>query len=489
MADAMQETKHKFYELADELLRESGLLPNRPTWIKLRQLVHDSAADFLQNDYQSDTYSLLLVLLKTPEKSAERIDMLGTVIESAIMKAPDESFIELLKQLSSDDLVKTLLPRMYRADSRGSAAVYLAARLAMHLAPEAFQYFLCARLWQQTDLINLSFLVRPSDTQKVCSILAEAVESEQSVVNKEAFNEFRHILLNQTSHHLLLPDVEPVSSSLAEQRQIVEPVIPPPPKERTAESKNQPAPILRTTQQKVAPVSEQKSKTFLQLPPALVNLVEVNRTAFIILFVMTTLTLLATGFSSWLVSDSAPTVYAQRATARTPKYWTDSASKEQITQRYLAADKDYRMGELYLTRDCYSEALILFEDALAVRPDHLQALYRVGYCRLNIKDFAGARTALEKALKINPAFRHANLLLARVAVAQNDNQLAEKHFKLELGLDKDPMVAVEYANFLQSSGKDNEAKAIIAQYQALYPDRILVLSKKPDNSDNQEQRQ
>lgn len=484
----MQETKHKFYELANTLLQESGLLANRPTWIKLRQLVQDAPSDFLQADCQSDTYALLLALLKTPDRSSERIAMLESVIESAISKAPEESFIQLLKLLSSDDLAKSLLPCIYRTDFRGSTAVYLAARVMLHLAPEAFQYFLCARLWQQTDLINLSFLVRSGDTQKVCTLLEQAAETEQSVVNKEAFTEFRHILLNQDAHRLLIPDVEPQATSIAAQRE-TETVDAPPKTDKPADSNKPPTPLLRPDRPKSAPVSLQQNKSLLQLPPTLINLIESNRTALMVLFVMTTLALLATGFSSWMMSDSAQPVYARSASGRVPKYWTDSATKEQITQRYLAADKDYRMGELYLTRDRYSEALILFEDALAVRPDHLQALYRVGYCRLNIKDYAGARESLEKALTINPAFRHANLLLARIAAAQQDTRLAESHFKRELALDKDPSIAVEYANFLQDSGRENEAKAIISQYQAMYPDRILVLSQKPADTENKEQRQ
>ncbi|OGK10879.1 MAG: hypothetical protein A2W80_05160 [Candidatus Riflebacteria bacterium GWC2_50_8] len=286
----------------------------------------------------------------------------------------------------------------------------------------------------------------------------------------------------------MIPDVEPQTTSIASQENTQTADIPPK-SERPAEISKKPTSSFRADRQKSAPVASQPDRSLLEFPPALINLVESNRAALMILFVMTTLALLATGFSSWMMSDSVPSAYARSASGRIPKHWTDSATKEQITQRYLAADKDYRMGELYLTRDRYSEALILFEDALAVRPDHLQALYRAGYCRLNIKDYAGARVSLEKALTINPTYRHANLLLARIAAAQQDARRAENHFKRELALDKDPAIAVEYANFLQDSGREKEAKAIISQYQALYPDRILVLSQKPVSSENKEQRQ
>ncbi|PKL39356.1 MAG: hypothetical protein CVV41_21200 [Candidatus Riflebacteria bacterium HGW-Riflebacteria-1] len=509
----MQETKHKFYELADALLHEAGLLANRPTWIKLRQLVHDAPPDFLQSDCKSDTYAILLAVLKTPDRSAERVTLLGSVIESVISKVPDESLIQLLKLLASDDLSQSLLPCMYRPDFRGSTAVYLAARTSLHLTPEAFQYFLGARLWQQADLINLSFLVRPGDAQKVCALLKEAAASEQSVITKDAFTEFCQILASQEAHRSLTPDGETQSSATvattagitAEQPEHTEPAQASEPvrsadqaeaampaeakqaNDKPAETSRKPAPRYQPDRRKSAAVAARPEKSFL--PPSLVNLVESNRTAFLILFVMTTLALIATGISSWMISDTAPAVYARVAPDRAPKYWTDSATREQITQKYLAADKDYRMGELYLTRDRYSEALILFEDALSTRPDHLPALYRVGYCRFNIKDYPGARTSLEKALKIDSAYRHANLLLAKIAAAQKNNQLAEHHFKRELELDKDPAIAIEYANFLHGSGKENEAKAIISEYQALYPDRIFVLSKTATDAENKEQRQ
>ncbi|MBU1106707.1 MAG: tetratricopeptide repeat protein [Candidatus Riflebacteria bacterium] len=485
----MHETKEKFYELTAELLREDGVLPNRPTWIKLRQLVQAFEPELLQSGGWSDTHLLLLALLKTAERSPERVEFLSKVLASVTTKTPDEEFILLLKQLSTDDLAKSLFPCMYQADSRGSAAVYLAARAALHLAPEAFQYFLCARLWSQTDLINLSFLVRPNEIHNVCAMLEKAAETEQSAINKEAFSEFRYILFNQSSQQPLLPDIEPSTAPFAEQRQTSESVVP-------AQLNVKPVATLSQTRRTVTPAlqqnaphkPEQPDKAGLQFPPELVRLVETNRTVFLIIFGLTTLTLLASNFSGWLISDSAP-VRSQAEATKIPSHWVDSSSRELITERDLAADKDYRMGELYLTRDKYSEALILFEDALATKPDHIQALYRVGYCRLNIKDFAGAKTSLEKALKIDPAFRHTNLLLARVAIGQNDNRLAEKHFRLELELTADPMIALEYANFLQNLNKEDEANDLISKFQALYPERVLVLSQKPEIKEEQEQQQ
>jgi len=510
----MQETKQKFYELADVLLRESGLLANRPTWIKLRQLVHDAPPDFLESDCRSRTFSILLILLRTYEKSAERTKKLAVIIEAACKAAPDEAFINILTHLSPDDLTITLLPHIYCSDSRGSIAVYLAARARLNLDPEAFQYFLTARPWNQTDLINLSFLVRPAEQLKVSTLLEQAAAGESSAVNREIFTEFRHILFGQPPQMPLLPDCATAEESSAHLQPdlitLPSPVAPPVQTQTDPETISEIQPVRHesTTSQepeqverpahtgrrqpipKVPPTKSPESRdASTAFYPALIKIIETNQTALLALFLLTTVFLLSTGISRWLVSDSDVQIKPPTNSDKLPSHWTDSTTREKITERFLAADKDYRMGELYLTRDRYSEALILFEDALAIRPDHTQALYRTGYCRLYIKDYAGARLALEKALSIDPALRHANLLLARVAAAQSDDATAEKHFKRELELAKDPAIAEEYANFLHNAGRLNEAEYLIKTYQALYPDRILVLSKKPAKPDNEEQRQ
>ncbi|PKL47024.1 MAG: hypothetical protein CVV42_14555 [Candidatus Riflebacteria bacterium HGW-Riflebacteria-2] len=488
----MQKTEQKFYELADSLLRESGLLANRPSWINLRQLVHEFLPDLLDTDCRSHTYAILLVLLRNPEKSPERAKKLAAIIESACKSSPDELFIDMLRQLAPDDLTSTLLPQIYCTDSRGSIAVYLAAKIGLHVEPDAFQYFLTARTWQQTDLINLAFLVRPSEQLKVSTILEQAAANESSAINREIFTEFRHILFGEPPQQPLLPDIAIAASSgtvITPAPTINEDVSEDPPEVNTTARKGS-SHRAQAFSSRVAPTTDAKGKKDSPgFSASILKIIETNQSALLVLFVITTIFLVATGLSKWFVSDSAESVTPPANAGKLPSHWTDSATREKITERYLAADKDYRMGELYLTRDRFSEALILFEDALSIRPDHTLALYRAGYCRLHIKDYAGARTALEKALKIDPTLRYANLLLARAAAAQLDNKGAESHFNRELELAKDPVVAEEFANFLHNTGKEVEAESLINKYQALYPDRILILTRKPDKSEKEEQRQ
>lgn len=505
----MQETRQIFYQLADELFCEAGLLANRPSWIKIRQLVQNLPPDFLQNECRAETYMLLLVLLRTPEKSEARLAQLGDVFGAVISKSPSEDFIQLLTQLSPDDLVKSLLPHIYCQDSRGSVAVYIAARAKMHLIPESFQYFLCARTWEQTDLINLAFLVRPSERLAVSTILDQASSQESSYINLETFTEFRHILLEQQPEQPLLPDIMPVSVPLPMQDQGIT--------LNSSESQEsqhyRPQDELRPDTQssaqefavrnvkeadhlpasssfarKTIPTAKSNDNKLSQTLPTIKQHINANQNALFVLFGLTTLFALAAVFSNWLMSEDEQTLNRPINAGKLPPHWTDSATKEKITERYLAADKDYRMGELYLTRDQFSEALILFEDALAIRPEHSQTLYRAAYCRYHLQDYAGARIILRRVIKLDASFPQANLLLARTAAAESDNNTAEVFFKHELELEKNPAVAEEYANFLQNIGKKTEAEYLINQYQALYPDRLLILAKKPEKIDK-EQRQ
>lgn len=503
----MQETRHKFYELTDRLLSEKGLLANRPTWIKLRQFIQDSGPETLATYSRSHTDRLLLVLLTTPEKSAQRKKELEKLMDAACNQPPDSMFIELLKQLAPDDLVVTLLPQIYCDDSRGTVAVYLAAKAGLLIEPESFQYFLTARTWEQTDLINLAMLVRPAEHFEVSAILEKAAANATSPMTCETFTEFRHILLGSPPEHPLIPDICAVTinkQTVTREPSIVEPSTDNLTSAKEAPADEQPTQAAKEPDSQIQPVlPRQQVDSHLRGRPTSKNqiadntnliaqsksLIENNQGPLIFLFTITTLVILATSLSKWVVSEKHSPLQQRVDAERLPPHWTDSASNETITERYLAADKDYRMGELYLTRDRYSEALILFEDALAIRPEHTQALYRVGYCRLHIKDYAGAKAALEKALKLDPRFRHANLMLARAAFAQSDNQNAEIHFKNELELADDPAVAEEYANFLHNIGRENEAQQLIDRYQAMYPDRLLILTRKPDSTDSQEQRQ
>jgi tetratricopeptide (TPR) repeat protein len=132
------------------------------------------------------------------------------------------------------------------------------------------------------------------------------------------------------------------------------------------------------------------------------------------------------------------------------------------------------MGELFLTREKYSEAVILFEDALSVYPQHIKAQFRVGFCRLNLGDYDRAEAAFSKTLKIDKKFKQANLFLARTAIAQNQEEKARNYYEQELKVNKNLQVAIEFAQFLKETGNIEEAEAILKEFQELYPEKGYI---------------
>jgi len=163
-------------------------------------------------------------------------------------------------------------------------------------------------------------------------------------------------------------------------------------------------------------------------------------------------------------------------TGRAPNQWVDAVSQRPVTAKYLAADKDFRMGELFLTRDKFAEALKLFEDALAIEPEHLHALVRSGYCRMQLGDNKKAAEIFKRALSVDAGISGVNLYLARIHLAANDNTAAEKHFRAEFKLSADLTSGMELANFLNRAGKQNEAMELIAELQEKHPGKMLVLA-------------
>lgn len=161
---------------------------------------------------------------------------------------------------------------------------------------------------------------------------------------------------------------------------------------------------------------------------------------------------------------------------KAPDSWVDATSQKVITEKFLAADKDYRMGELYLTRDKFIEAISLFQDALSLDPGHDMARLRLGFCRMRLGQFDQAIPELNRLIKSDAQIKLANLYLAQIAVQNNDLQLAEKHYAAEIEINKDLSVGLEYAGFLQRTGQSGKAEMVLDELRKYYPDRTLIVT-------------
>ncbi len=163
-----------------------------------------------------------------------------------------------------------------------------------------------------------------------------------------------------------------------------------------------------------------------------------------------------------------------------PDYWVNAVTNKKLTPQYIQADVDYRMGELYLSRNKYNEAVQFFQMALKTEPNHNICKLRWGYTEYLLGHYSVAEKLLLEVVKSDSMLQCANLYLARNYSKENKLDEAEKHFKKEYANYGVLEVGMEYANFLYKIGKQDEAMDFLASLQEKFPDKMLVLDSKTE---------
>ncbi len=500
----MKQKLEEFSRRATALLTEPGLLEKRPSWVAVKAGA-TSLAPFAEPALIEllPDHALIFILALTTA-GAKRDALLKALLKRILSEMPSDGFIRLLSKFSQAELKDNLLPYIYETGNRGSVACYLAAKLRVTLGPEAFQYFLKARTWHQSDLMNLALLVKPEENTALCAHLELIIPSIEPKTAQESFSEFRYILFNHLAAEPSLPEITAVADSSTSQARAAKtspikakpdveskpavtskPVIQPATTagaNQAAQTTHVPAPEKPLISQNPAaamPVSSESTvvNVHMAIPE---NLRKVILPIGGIILAMTGGIL----YFTWYYSEPLPTPVAAPRNTRAPQQWVDAITQRPVTAKYLSADKDYRMGELFLTRDKFSEALKLFEDALAIDPEHIQALVRSGYCRMQLGDNKNAADIFRKALSKQPAVESVNLYLARICVAENKPDQAEKYLRAEYSLRSDLTVGMELANFLARQGNQNEAMELISALQEKHPGKMLVLAPEAKSGEN-----
>lgn len=490
----MKTTINEFLKRVDTLLREPGILEKRAAWPTVKagaaSLLPFSEVALSQLPPAVSTIFILAATAPGPKRNA----MLRTFFQTTLLKMPDDELIKLLSKLSQAELRENLVPYIYEPGNRGSVSCFIAARLRVSVATEAFQYFLSARPWNQTDLMNLSLLVKSEDSPTLCSVLETMIATADNKITRDNMTEFRQIVFNHLGTEAMIPELAEAQAVQTPDK--IEEVAPPPPVAKATvtastagaapagQAKPEPSsPMGRAPQQSTASsplLKPENIQVNLHLPESIRRLaMPVGLVALFLSIGML--------YTLWHFDDaSTPTVSTRpdRTSGKTPSQWVDSVTQRPVTAKYLAADRDYRMGELFLTRDRYSEALKLFEDALSIDPEHFQALARAGFCRMQLGDNKKAAEIFKQVLARQPGHEMVNLYLARICIANNDLQAAEKHFKTEFNLNSDLTVGLELANFYARNGKHNEAMELIATLQEQHPGKHLVLANDAASAKN-----
>lgn len=443
-----------FSGAAFRLLQEEGQLKFRQSLVRARQLAQNLGAPQKLVGRLPFSYLLVLAILQTEEFSSERSEALKTVFAANLYRVPDDEVFKALELFAFKDLEKSLLPFIYESGNRGRVAVYLAARMTVWASPEAFLHFLKAKKWNDTDQINLCYLLRKNEEAKLLALLDSAISGEEKEAVKETIRSFKYLLLHRPSGKPVAPenlDAEPLPADPAKESSSAVPASEP---LRNEEN------IARV----LANLDELSQKQILVGKPLL---------AGISLFF--SLILLWFSFQFYIKPETE--TQAMPRQKKIPSHWVDAVSEKPISAKNIAADKDFRMGELYLTRDRYNEAISLFLDALSQDPDHLMARLRLAYCRLKTGDHDLAAQDFKRILEADSEFLLAHYYLAQIALLQNDHSSAAAHFAAEMKINKDLTIGLEYAGFLQKIGKNSEAENVLEELRRLFPDRTLVVTK------------
>ena len=445
-----------FRSICLALLKEQGPFNLRSNWVRTRQIAANVSPSSEFFESLSLSHKFVWCLATTEEFSQERNDFLSRILKDFLIKEPDQESLEILKFFSFKDLEKSLLPFIYKEGDTGKVAGYVAAKLKVFLSPDSFFHFLKSRKWTTPELINLALLARSAELQTIDSKLEAARTTISGNMIKELLDEFNYLLSKQSELAPKLPELAKI-------------VVPAAPFETSPKAKasNEPQPKadISKIHEILANIDSRIKNQSIALPQPVVAI-----------FLLSAVLLLLAWSVSFVGNAPGMTKTGYSTQKKLPAFWVDALTQEEVTPAFIAADKDYRMGELYLTRDRYLEAISLFQDALAQVPSHHMARLRLGYCRMKSGESDLAKDEFRRILKSEPQFKLANLYLAQIDVREGQYKIAQSHYAAEFKINKDLEVGLEYAGFLQKLGKTSESEEVLEELGKIYPDRTLVLN-------------
>lgn len=184
------------------------------------------------------------------------------------------------------------------------------------------------------------------------------------------------------------------------------------------------------------------------------------------------------------IATSETIVKAPPKEGKIPDFWVDAVTNKQLTPQYIAADVDYRMGELYLARNVFNEAIKFFSDACQKEPKHYIAKMRWGFAEMMQGNYFASKKLFKEVYSAEPKLQNLNIYIARNYALENDSKSAIKHYKEEYKNHNELSSAMELANYLAYIGQQNDAMDLIATLQEKYPGKMLILKSFGEKSNN-----
>ena len=118
------------------------------------------------------------------------------------------------------------------------------------------------------------------------------------------------------------------------------------------------------------------------------------------------------------------------------------------------------LGLLYLDDHKYARARAAYDKAISERTDSVDPFYRRGVAEIQLGDFKAAVPDLERAVKADPNydFHRAKGLLAHAYAQTGQTEKAEAMFQQAVKISTLSETYYNYAQFLQSQGRNAEAR-------------------------------
>jgi hypothetical protein len=118
------------------------------------------------------------------------------------------------------------------------------------------------------------------------------------------------------------------------------------------------------------------------------------------------------------------------------------------------------LGLLYLDDGDFARARACYNKAISSRTDSVDPFYRRGIAEIELGDFAAAVPDLERAVAANPAydFHRAPGLLAHAYAQTGQVEKADSLFQRATKISTSSETYYNYALFLHSQGRDDEAR-------------------------------
>jgi len=131
------------------------------------------------------------------------------------------------------------------------------------------------------------------------------------------------------------------------------------------------------------------------------------------------------------------------------------------------------MGDQAMSEGNLSRAASLYQEALDITPNEAILYYKLSEAQDKMKDFAGEKTSLERAIRLNPNLAEAQNQMGYLADRAGEFTMAESYFRTAIRVSPSYVIAwINLAATLATEEKWQDAKQVLSHVTEIDPDNI-----------------